>query len=282
MVCSGSPGVFVVVDLARLLVFIPRGIFSLVYDVFHRGLEPVHLVRHLIESFLEHDGLHDNLDDMGSDEEAADGRGVQPLVAFLSTAQYLFLAENTTPDLDGDVNDDQNGGETHEGTHLLVEHLFSQGHGVHLVFPAQFALTDSLATFVEGSRFSQESLIGHEPIFVHLDDPVESVVDQEEAGSEVHDGWVCFLVRAHGAPAGHTSQGKHASVEAVHHDEVGLGAFAKGAATVVWQVLHNVEEAEEVEVVGEEDQQEEHWDHFQGEVHDQKSDQLQQKKLAAK
>ena len=82
------------------------------------------LVRHLVEGLFEHDGLHDDLDDVGSDEQLAEHRDVQPLGSVCGTTQLALLVHvQSAPHLDPNVAEHQNRGETQVKPHLVPEHL---------------------------------------------------------------------------------------------------------------------------------------------------------------
>lgn len=76
----------------------------------------------------------------------------------------------------------------------------------------------------------------------------------------------------------HTSQHSNAKVQAVHDSEVDFRASAQLATLHSRKRAKNEVEADEVEVVGQEDQDKEHWNQLSCQVHNQQSEQLKAKK----
>ena len=113
-----------------------------------------------------------------------------------------------------------------------------------------------------------------EVLFVAVDDHMEGVVNDEEEGGPRHHVRVHFVVSARRLEAGDEGHHNDKGVQAVHRDEVELGAFAQGPALDVGQVAQNEPEANKVEVVGCQDQHEEDWNDLDCQVHCQKCEQL--------
>lgn len=84
-------------------------------------------MRHLVERLLQHDGLHDDLDDVSGDVALANFRRVEPLCAIgRATENLALVGDAATVDLERQVDADENGGEAEVDFHLSTEHALSE------------------------------------------------------------------------------------------------------------------------------------------------------------
>lgn len=93
-------------------------------------------MRHLVERLLQHDGLHDDLDDVSGDVPLANSCRVEPLSAIgRATKNFALVGEAATVDLERQVDADENGGEEEVEIHLSLEHALSDPFRTILVVP---------------------------------------------------------------------------------------------------------------------------------------------------
>lgn len=211
-------------------------------------LEPADLMGHLIECFFEHDSLHDNLYDVACDEDLPKRRSVNPLVALLSTSQYGLVVPITTPNLHSEVGAGKNRGKADVKAKLAAEHGALKVSGVLLKLPVILGFYVSFLILIAivvnvldqgrsghvcGDRLHcAESFQGR--LFVAAYNDLEDPIEKEKAGCEVHDIRVHLLISAQGSECWDKGQQAHSCVEAVHKNEVCLGAATQGSPLHCW------------------------------------------------
>ena len=145
-------------------------------------------MRHLVERLLQHDGLHDDLDDVSGDVPLANSCRVEPLGAIgRATEDLALVGDAATVDLECQVDADENGGEEEVEFHLSAEHALSE-----------FARASPVVPFVKVCRLFFIHLLWHWWqqlrlfcqffqcfFFSAVDDEVENIVRNEQHASKV-------------------------------------------------------------------------------------------------